>query len=248
MRRLFSPSTQPTWMENFLVPLLGLLLIIIIDRSASSVLLTPLLSVCLLGILSFRLDTKVLVFWFLVLAINVVFSLIDNPGMKIGTQTNPATIIVRSIGFLVSGLIAISLNRGRLRLMRNHHNLLELIERLPCAVIVSDLSGTILFFNKTASTKLGKSTSEVIGLSFFSFFTSPEHRGHSIQNYLKIGDREVATETNLTIMTNSQTGQSVRATQIPMNLEDQKCIVSVIDFDPADPKQSEGLVALTAAR
>jgi len=223
--------------ENYLYPFLGLAVIFIVDRSIDSVLLTPMLSICLLGILAFRLETKVLTFWLVILACNVILSLMENPGGKPGAYFNWETIVVRSFGFVVSGLIAVAMNQGRSNLIRNHRHLLEMLERLPCGVVVSDSSGTLLFANKKATGMLGKSAREIIGLSFFSSFTSPEQRGHAIQNYLRLSEQEVSSETNLTIMTDGDSRQNVHATQIPMSLIGQKCIVTVIELDSENPQR-----------
>lgn len=233
---LFDLPRKPSLAASYIYPLLGLVAIVVIDQHVTSVLLTPMLSTCLLGILAFRLETKVLTFWLVILWCNVVVSLIENPGGT-GSYLNWQTIVVRSLGFIVVGLIAITMNRGRANLVRNHRHLLDMLERLPCAVVVSDASGTLLFANRKASSMLNKRTSDLIGLSFFSSFTSPEQRGHAIQHYLHLSEQESATETTLTIMPNPDQRLKVHATQMPINLIGQKCVVTVIELDSDVPKR-----------
>lgn len=231
---LFKSSRKATVFENFVLPVLGLLLITVVDRQVSTVLLTPALSICLLGLLALRLETKILTIWFVIIWGTVILALVDNPGGKAGSDLNFPTIVVRSLGFAVSGMIAVAMNKGRANLGRNHRYLLDMLERLPCAVAVSDSSGTLLFANKRALVMLKKSGPEVVGLSFFSFFTSPEHRGHDIQSYLRLADGNVSIENNLTLMKDSEERQEVTATQIPMSLVGQKCVVTVIDTNEAN--------------
>lgn len=243
---LFKASRRASVFESFILPVLGLLVIGVVDHSISSVLLTPALSICLLGLLALRLDPKILMLWFFIIWGTVILSLVENPGGKSGTDLNFPTIVVRSLGFAVSGMIAVAMNKGRASLGRNHRHLLDMLERLPCAVAVSDSSGTLLFANKRALHMLKKTSVEVVGLSFFSFFTSPEHRGHDIQSYLHLADGDVSVETNLTLMKDSEERQDVVATQIPMNLVGQKCVVTVIDINDAN-RRAVG-VALGATR
>ncbi|CAN5658978.1 hypothetical protein BH09VER1_BH09VER1_00290 [soil metagenome] len=232
---LFDLPRKPSLAESYIVPLVGLGIITLIDQNVSSVLLTPMLSICLLGMLAFRLETKVLTFWLVILSCNVVLSLIDNPSG--GRTPNWETILVRSFGFVVSGTIAVAMNRGRANLTRNHRHLLEMLERLPCGVVVSDSSGTLLFANRMAAGMLGKRASELLGLSFFSSFTSPEQRGHAIQNYLRLTEQEISSDTTLTIVPDAERRVNVQATQMPMNLIGQKCIVTVIELDGNTPKR-----------
>lgn len=233
---LFKSSRKASVFENFILPVLGLLFIAVVDRNVTVVLLTPALSICLLGLLALRLETKILTFWFVVIWLSVILALVDNPGGKAGSDLNFPTIVVRSLGFAVSGMIAVAMNKGRANLGRNHRYLLDMLERLPCAVAVSDSSGTLLFANKRALVMLKKTSTEVVGLSFFSFFTSPEHRGHDIQSYLRLADGDVSLETNLTLMKDSEERQEVTATQIPMSLVGQKCVVTVIDTNEVNRK------------
>lgn len=242
---LFKSSRKASVFENFGLPILGLAAIALIDHSVSSVLLTPALSICLLGLLALRLDTKILMLWFLIIWGTVIVALVDNPGGKAGTDLNFPTIVVRSLGFAVSGMIAVAMNKGRASLGRNHRYLLDMLERLPCAVAVSDSSGTVLFANKRALLMLKKASAEVVGLSFFSFFTSPEHRGHDIQAYLQLADGNTSMENNLTLMKDSEERQDVTATQIPMKLVGQKCVVTVIDTNDSNRHAAE--MALGAA-
>lgn len=233
---LFDLPRKPSLTESYLLPLVGLALIITADHSVHSVLLTPMLSICLLGVLAFRLETKALTFWLVIFTCNVILSLTLNGGTKPGTDLNVETIVVRSFGFLVSGSIAVAMNLGRSKLIQNHRLLLEILKVLPCGVVVSDSSSTLLFANKKASIVLGKPSESVIGRSFFSF-TSPEQRGQDIQNYLHLSEQELPKETTLTIVTDSNERQNVRAAQIPMNLIGQKCVVTVIELDPSSSEQ-----------
>lgn len=236
---LFDRPREPSLAESYFYPLAALLLIYIVDHNVEKVLLTPMLSLCLLGILAFRLEINVLTFWFVVLAGTVVLSLVENPG---GIALNWETITVRSFGFVIAGTIALLMNHGRSKLIRNHLLLLKMLELLPCGVVVSNSSGTLLFVNKRATELLGKAAREIIGYSFFPSFTSPEQRGRSIQDYLHLSEQEVPSKTNLSIMSDDGKRQAVQATQIPMNLIGQKCIVTVIELTGGNlQRQSTGL-------
>lgn len=232
---LFKSSQGASAFENFVLPVVGLVVIAAIDRSVSTVLVTPTLSICLLGLLALRLGTKILTFWFVVIWIMVILALVNSPGGKAGPDVNFQTVLVRSLGFAVAGTIAVSMNKGRANLSRNHRHLLDILKRLPCAVAVSDTCGTVLFANRRILAMLKKDAREVLGLSFFSFFTSPERRGDEIQSYLRLADGNTAIETNLTLIKDSEERQDVVATQFPMDLVERKCVVTVLD-----PAESQG--------
>ncbi|CAN5826729.1 hypothetical protein BH09VER1_BH09VER1_41970 [soil metagenome] len=228
---LFLPYSKRSPIENWLLPFMGLVFIVVIDRSINSVLLTPMLSVSMLAILAFRLEPKILAFWAAILACNVVLSLIDVPGGSPGASLNMGTVFVRSVGFLVSGSIALVMNRAISYSTRSHNQLLEIFKRLPLGVVVSDQAGSLLFSNNKASELLGKSPERIVGNSFFSLFVSSEKRGHTIENYIHLIDREIPCASYFTTAVDSGGTKKVHATQIPMNLLDQKCVVTVIDSD-----------------
>ncbi|CAN5567448.1 hypothetical protein BH09VER1_BH09VER1_30870 [soil metagenome] len=240
---LFTSSRKASAVENYLLPVVGLVGIAVIDRNVSNVLLTPALSICLLGLLALRLETKLLTVWFFIIWGGVVLALVDNPGGKAGNDLNFPTIVVRTLGFAVSGMIAVAMNKGRASLMRNHRHLLDMLERLPCAVAVSDSSGSMLFANKRALIMLKKASTDVVGLSFFSFFNSPEHRGNDIQSYLRLCEGTTSRETNLTLMKDSEERQDVSATQIPMSLVGHKCVVTVIDTNVSNRRFAEAALS-----
>jgi len=230
---LFNAPHKPSLAESYLLPILGVALIVIADRTIHTVLLTPMLSICLLGILAFRLEPRVLTFWFVVLILLVILALIQNPENKLNPDASMETVIVRSFAFMVAGSMAVAMNKSRFNRIRNHLDLLHILELFPSAVVVSDSTGTLLFANKKASAMLGRSIGDVIGLSFFTFFTSPEQRGYAIRDYLRIIEQAVSAEkTNLSYLTESKVRKSVNATQIPINLISHKCIVTVMESEP----------------
>ena len=227
MMNPFSAPHKPSLTESYLLPILGVALIVMADRTIHTVLLTPMLSICLLGILALRLEPRILTFWFVVLIFVVILTFIKNSDTSIGT------VIVRSFAFMVSGSMAVAMNKSRFNRIHNHLDLLHVLELFPSAVVVSDASGTLLFANKKASAMLGRSIGDVIGLSFFTFFTSPEQRGFAIRDYLRIVEQATSAEkTNLSYLTEFKVRKSVNATQIPINLISHKCIITVMESEP----------------
>lgn len=240
------PKASPA--EIYVFPLVGIAIISLLDHSGSSVLLTPPLSICLLGILAFRLETRALVVWFVIIWLSVVLALVENPGGKAGAELNVQTIVVRSLGFIVAGSLAIALNKGRSSLRRNLYCLVEMLGSLPCAVVVSDHTGRVLFANKRALHTLGRPAEDVINLSYFTFFTSPERRGHDMEAFLRMSEETTSSETDITVNLHSGDSRVMAATQIPMTFLDQKCVVTVFDAEASKRQIADFIRASTAAR
>jgi len=226
---LFRATHKHTAIENYLLPFIALVVIVALDRLVGSVLLAPTLNIFLLAVLAVRLEPKAVTRWFIITSLVTFYSLNDNSGFPVGPDIPPGTVAVRSISFLASGLLAVTMNRYLFSLNENNRHLVEMLHELPCPVVVSDSAGELLFSNRKAAAMLKRDEQELKGESFFSLFTSSERSGNTIQSYIKLTEEEQAREIELALVTDREPHQTFHATQFPMDLTGEKCVVTAID-------------------
>lgn len=229
MTNLFRATHKHSAIENYLLPFLALVVIVVVDRAVGSVLLAPTLDIFLLAVLAVRLEPKAVTRWFVITSLVTIYSLADNAGYAASPDFSPGTVAVRSISFLASGLLAVTMNRYLFNLNQNNRHLVEMLNQLPCPVVVSDAAGALLFSNRKAAEMLKKEEREMIGKSFFAFFASSEQRGNTVQNYIKLTDEEQPREIELALATDAEGERTYHATQIPMDLTGEKCVVTAIE-------------------
>ncbi len=226
---LFRATHKHSAVENYLLPLLALVVILVVDRIVGSVLLAPTLDIFLLAVLAVRLEPKVVTRWFVITSLVTFYSLNDNAGFPAGPDFPPGTVTVRSISFLASGLLAVTMNRYLFSLNENNRHLVDMLHELPCPVVVSDAAGELLFSNRKAAEMLKRNEQELTGESFFSLFTSSERQGNTIQSYIKLTEEEQPREIELALVADREPHRTFHATQFPMDLIGEKCVVTAID-------------------
>ena len=231
MKNPFRAARRHTVVENYLLPLVAQVVIIIVDRLVGSVLLAPTLNIFLLAVLAVRLEPRVVTQWFISTSLVTIYSLNDNAGFPVEPEFSPGTVAVRSFSFIASGALAVAMNRYLFKINQHNRHLVEMLHELPCPVVVSDAAGALLFSNRKASEMLQKDEQDLLGQSFFAFFVSSEQRGNAIQSYMRLTDEDQPREVELTL-TADQERRPIHATQIPMDLTSAKCVVTAMEGRP----------------
>jgi PAS domain-containing protein len=214
--------------ELILVPLLGLILLMIIDtwciRGAFAL---PFLLLLILGYLALRSPWWAVLTWALIYA-SVVLALLLYRAEE--TFTLPAVIpYLRTATFLAGGVVAAILAGYRARLEQSYNALFKVLADLPQPVIVSDISGTILLINREAGKLIDNPTNELSGLSFFSTFSSPDEQGQSIAKYLGYFNVENPGPFKITLQTRGGNQLALAASLSVVGTPAQRLAVTVVE-------------------
>ena len=166
------------WMP--LLALLGLLLIDIVLVPQAFML--PLLLLLVLGYLALRLPPWTVFVWGVVFA-GVIFTILTLrlPEGHTDLFWRP---YVRTGTFLIGGVAFTLLAGYRAGQEKSYQALLSVVTSLPITVVISDVSGNILFLNREAEKLLKDQLNNLAGLSYFSTFTSPGEQGRFIAKYI----------------------------------------------------------------
>ncbi len=180
---------------TFLIALfLGLVSVFLIDPLDRTTVSTPLcLGIVLMG-LSLRQRPT------LVAAVSAVYFLLTIYALiqfhryyvvNIHASEHPYFwLFQRSALFVVICGMSIYLSYYRTDTERNLSRFRSLLRNLPAPVMLSDAAGNIVYANEALAPFLRQSSSEIMGKSFFNFFTRSKMKGEFIRFYFDLFDGE----------------------------------------------------------
>jgi PAS domain S-box-containing protein len=235
MNRLFAGFTYATLRARspiYFAALMGLGLILALDATVNEVVITPLLSLIMLTLLSFRLGPRSMLLCSVIYAAGVFYMLGLTPlDAAKQMRENPAPW-VRFASFVVGAAVIVALSHHRRRGERQRTAFRDLLLRLPVATVVSDENGLITLVNEKAARLLGQSVEDLTGFSYFSVLTDPDARGMAIQRYVDLfqakGGENIERETQFRL----PDGRTVTGVTILFASLDQRLLITVIDGRP----------------
>ena len=140
--------------------------------------LAPLLSILSLTILAFFCSPR-LIFFITPFFVTESYLLIVD---------HSAYPLVRASTVVLGGLLAIWLSSSRIKLNRQHAQTASILQLLPIPWIQTDGTGNILSIGRAALDVLHLSESQLLGIPFFSLFSSVDNRGEFIRLFLDAAD------------------------------------------------------------
>jgi PAS domain-containing protein len=190
-----SKSNKSPVFWSFVFPVVALAGVLTVDHYYfSGVMLSPTCNFIALSILALRLKPRAMIFWALTFLSSTLFVLSHPEFAMQGALDTRANLFVRSIGAVTGALLALFLCVHRARLIKDHQQMLQLLERMPVPFVLSDEHGEVVFINEQASLLLNVEGKEAVGDSFFSLLENIAEKGKSIQGYLSVFDTKSSQE------------------------------------------------------
>lgn len=182
MAEIFRTKTPARGWQLHALPAAILVVVLLAEFWTPGVRVTPSLMTIALVCLSLLLPPRVLAVWSVILFLPVLATLLFVPVN--GATESAVVILLRSTAYVFVAVMACVLSAHRSVQERQFNSLLSLFDALTTPIVVSDADGEISFANRACCALLGRSPEEVRGLSFFTLFARPDHRGKAIEHYL----------------------------------------------------------------
>jgi len=177
--------------REILLPGLALSLVVLLDiYFVPWVTITPLACTAMICWIALHYRPRTVVFWVLIFVCTSCAVLTHDSTFVKTLQLPGWTVVLRTLGSLVNGAMAIAISIYRVNLGRGYRQAITVMEKMPVPIIVSDESGTINFINDQAAELLGIAMEDAPGHSYFSFLANQSEKGKSIQRYLQIFDSD----------------------------------------------------------
>ena len=144
--------------------------------------LAPLLSILSLTILAFFCSPRLILFvapFFVAESYWLIFDNSDYP-------------LVRSGTVILGGVLAAIVSSARLKLNLQYNNISSILRLLPVPWIQTDSTGNILSIGSTMLDLLDVPESKLLGISFFSLFSTSDNRGEFIRLFLDAADNSTS--------------------------------------------------------
>ena len=175
-----SESTNPLLQ---LIPLTVFSIVVVGEFLTPGIRITPSLLTIVLASLTLFLKPRAILIWTVVLFIPVLLSLLVSPSGEI--QEKPVVIVLRCVAFIVVSGMAYSLAVTKKNASRQVEDLVSLLDALRSPVIVSDVSGRIMYANLSLHELVGRDLEMVPKANFVDLFGSAEARAAFLQEYLE---------------------------------------------------------------
>ena len=206
-------------------PLGIVVLSLIVDSFAVNTPVSGVFGIVALGCMSFYVPPRELFIW------GVILTAVFSKALWLGASETGDwwTFAFRMATFIGGGVFCIVSASLRVRLETTRDDLLAILSSLPSPVLIADGNGTIQFCNKKMQELFGKQEKELMGGSFFSFFSDPQHRGQGISRFLNWIDNGVQSDASETFTILTDPPRKIRAViSITTLRENPSLLVSVI--------------------
>jgi PAS domain S-box-containing protein len=196
-----SPSRNPQWLK--LTPFVAVTAVFLLEQLTPGIRITPSLLTIALAIFALFLSPRAVFWWAVALFIPVVLTLWLIPNN--GVRESVTFVALRSIAYVALAWVAVGLSRYRRDSERRTEGLLTLFDSLQAPIVVSDIDGNVKFANRVCCDLLGRSAEEIKDGNFFALFSQADHRGKSIERYLKFFENQPGWVCSITV--NIQDGE-----------------------------------------
>jgi hypothetical protein len=150
------------------------LVVLILDREFGNVVVTPLMNLSWLLVLAFFRRTHDVIVISTIFWIFVIVSLWGE---------TPAVLIVRSISFFLSSIIAVMFSVYKKRSADRFHQVTCVIQSVPAVVVASDLNGTIIAASALAEAGVSSDYRPLVGQALPDILLSHIHPTSAITTY-----------------------------------------------------------------
>jgi PAS domain S-box-containing protein len=186
---------------------------------------TPSLLTISLAIFALFLSPRAVLWWAVALFLPVVVTLLFVPNN--GVKETVTFVALRSAAYIAVAWVAVGLSRYRWDSERRLAGLLALFDALKTPIVVSDIDGNIKFANQACCELLGRDAAQIKDTNFFTVFHQPDHRGQSIERYLKLFEKESGRKTSMSVNLQKAGGQQLlNATCFIMPWDKRKLLVT----------------------
>jgi PAS domain-containing protein len=174
----------------FLLVVVGFVTVFLIDPLDKSTVSTPFLLGIILMALSLRQSLTLVIstsvaYTFLTLYALITFH--EYIAAHVHVSPHPLFWLFQRIGlFLVLCVLSIYLTHYRTETERILNRFRGILAKLPLPVIISDVSGNIVFANESATSTFHQTADELMGKSYFDFVLTEAMKGHSIRSYFEL--------------------------------------------------------------
>jgi len=155
---------------------------VVVTRLFGDQTLAPLLSILSLSILALSCSPRLIFF-------TTPFFVTESYLLIVDHSAYP---LVRASTVILGGLLAIWLSSSRIKLHRQQVQMASILQLLPIPWIQTDGTGNILSVGRTALNMFHLSESQLLGIPFFSLFSSADNRGEFIRLFLDAVDNSTA--------------------------------------------------------
>jgi len=191
--------------------------------------ISPLASMLCFGFFAYRMSPKWVCLWVGIFSTTSLFFLFQDPF----AAESLMTVYIRFGTLVVGGMGAIVLSTDRTRITESFLQTIEILEKLPAPVIISDCSGCIVFMNNDALELLDIEADQVQGASYFSFL-SAEEKGRMIQRYFDFVDSKQTTLHNMALHLKKPVPIKTQATLVAIDGEFTKLLATVLWLPPSN--------------
>lgn len=116
----------------------------------------------------------------------------------------------------------------RVRGSDNHRQLFTLLKCMPVPFVVSDRNGVLLFASEEAAQLMEISKEAAAGQSYFVLLLNATDQGTAVQKYVTLLDAPLFQESVVELKLLKHPEESWTGVLIPVDLQDGKCLVTVI--------------------
>lgn len=190
--------------RTVLFGVLATIVVVAADQAFPHVTITPIVGLGLITFIALQKSVRELLIWVGIFTVaSLAVLVIDRHNLR-NPEGETVRLIVR-IGMLFLGYsIAVGLCVYRNRLQSSYKQILQVLEKIPAATVVSDASGKILLMSENAARLLQRPMQELIESSYFDHFILGT-KGTSIQRYMALlRSTGAASELDITLREGNQ--------------------------------------------
>ena len=193
---------------------------------------SPLISMLCFAYFAHRMRPWPVAGWVCVFSVTSLFFLFnpEEPGKLI----DHVTVYIRFATICVGGLGTILLSDRRIRIAESFLQSVNILEKLPVPVIVSDAHGCVIFMNNDALTLLDTTADAVRGATYFSF-VSAEEKGRTVQKYFEFVDSKEPLLQNIVLQLQKPVPRKTHATLVAIEGKNAKLLATVLVDIKAKP-------------
>lgn len=201
-----------------------------IDVAVVQTTVSGLAGLLVLACLAFVLKPVEVVCWAVIYVIAFFCLLVFNSGQVIQWPT----IFIRVTTLVVGSVVCVTSSVLRYRTLASRDELHRLLMSLPVPALVADGDGVIQICNDRMFALFTTSESEMLGVSFFSYFSDPDHRGKEIARYVGWIDRGVNEAETLTFALSTDPPIRMQGSVSVASLNQRKAVVVCLSDRPLD--------------
>lgn len=215
---------------SYVVPLLGLVLIPVLDYfDHTSLLLTSFLSLLVLMLTSVHLCPKRQLAWicaYIVLVVTVIHCPAFQPHYALGSLQGS----YRSFVFIVLSFNTLWISHKHKVSQQAYEDIFKLLGMIHAPVLVSDMDGQILLSNNSALKFLGLQPEQIKQRTYFQLFSGPDNRGRFIEKYLSLFENSDGAPVGMELKFKDRITKIITTQCSTIQLNDRRVLLTELDI------------------